>query len=1039
MRSLVLFFLLMSLWAAAQPCQYLAYDGFDYADQLPLNGRNGGSGWQDPWSVQNEDEQLPGYQVAGAGSLVFGDLQTLGRSSAGGRAYLTAGRRLDARDGGPFDVYVAEFNEGIGSQSSGVLWVSALLRKDQNNDQSVYTGLHASSLPWCDACTTDKIAVGYFGSPSDEAGQKRWTLRLGDAFYRSSVAVVPGETALLVLRLEFGVQSTQVSFYVNPAELGEASPVPALSQSTASPLVLRSLMAYLGNAPGNGALDEIRLASSYACVAPDETVLIDLPPVAVVSAPTNTGTAPLELSLSGAASYDPEGGPLTYTWQLGDGSPIQTSNVVTHTYTDLGNLTARLTVTDAGGQSHTALYSLLVRSAEGTFPCLSSFSLVQTANCSGTGGLIRINDHPADFSLQNEAGVVLSPVNGREYPQLPAGTYTYRATSPEGCRDEFRLHVPIDSTTCPDWEPALCNLNIGTNLSGFADWVPERPLRNLMKHVRDGFIAYHDDCFCWDNGHTAEIAADADGYPTAIPQSIDGQPNKVRYVISTEGANLPPGQTYVLLYDGQGSIGLQGAVSVSASTPGRIQFEVVSTDIVYFNLEASQAGNHLRNIRVLRLEDEHANLDEDPFYPGFLDKIAPFKTLRFMDWGHTNGNPAQQWSDRSSLSYYTYAVPQGVPYEMMIKLANQLQKDVWLCVPHAADSQYVARMAALFRDQLDPNLTIYLEYSNEVWNWIFAQAHYNVQNAPSNLNYGRAMAAKAGRTFGIWHEVFGTAHGRVKRVLGLQAGFNYLNEQILAHLSPDDWDYGSPTSYLGLVHGASGNPVLQEGSTVQDVINNARQAWYGFIPDLRQDYRNVRLFGKGIINYEGGQHFVGNVFGIPYPYQQAMWDAQYSPQIYTLYDEMLDSLRRWGVELFANFSLAGPQESVYGSWGVLNDIDIQPPYLPNAPKYQALLDNICEETPVSTHPQPDSDGVLTQLNLFPNPSGGLLWLSFHPPLAAAPNSPPMHLAVYDALGRQVWARQQPSLPIDLSHLPPGIYHIVVSQANTQWSKTWLKG
>ncbi|MBK7010044.1 MAG: hypothetical protein IPH36_16110 [Saprospiraceae bacterium] len=183
----------------------------------------------------------------------------------------------------------------------------------------------------------------------------------------------------------------------------------------------------------------------------------------------------------------------------------------------------------------------------------------------------------------------------------------------------------------------------------------------------------------------------------------------------------------------------------------------------------------------------------------------------------------------------------------MIQLCNELDKDLWICVPHLADSTYVANMAQLFLDSLDDHLNIYLEYSNEVWNWIFPQAHYNNDNRPGNLNYGRAMAEKAGKTFAIWHNVFGDQACRVKRVLGIQAGFNYLNEQILSQLPQDAWDYGSPTHYFGLDHGSTGNPrldLLGSSATVQDILNNAINGWNAFRPSVKLDYRNIQVFGK---------------------------------------------------------------------------------------------------------------------------------------------------------------------------------------------------
>ncbi|MBK9013034.1 MAG: PKD domain-containing protein [Saprospiraceae bacterium] len=1031
MRTILL--LLFPFFAIAQPCTYLAYDGFDYPATAPLDDQNGGAGWAEPWLTQNDDQTLPGYQTStGAGYPGLWQFADFGPLRNGRESIPHCWPPPQHQQRWAFAEFVSEFNEGIGTDANGgTLWMSALLRKDQNNGQSVFAGLHGSGLPWCDNCTGEKVEFGYFEGQSDVAGQRRWTLRIGDSYFPTSVQVDISASTFFVVKLTFNPNGTGIDLYINPAELGNGSPVPVLSQNSSSPLILRSVVTYLGNDPGNGSVDEIRLASTYACAAPDGTVTVDLPPVAVITASTNDGQAPLVIDFDGSNSYDPEGGPLTYLWNFGDGSPTATGVSQNHTYTALGNLTVRLTVTDMAGLEHTAIYPITIRNAEGTYPCLSSFSLVKQADCDGTGGIIRINDHPENFTLKNTAGTPLTPTNGSEFHNLDNGVYFYLVSSNAGCSDYYKFIVPIDSNTCPGWQPQPCDLAIGTNLSGFADWVPERPLKNLMKHVRPEPIAFNDDCFCWDNGNLALIQFDDDGYPTQIPQQANGVPNKLRYVISSNGANLPPGETYVLLYDGEGDLTVGGGVTETSNAPGRIQFDVNDAGNLFFMIHASQMADPVRNVRILRLADEFADLDAEPFYEGFLDKIRPFKALRFMDWGHTNGNPAVHWDDRSSLTHFTFATPTGVPYEMMVKLANQLEKDVWLCVPHAADSNYVAQMAALFRDQLDPGLTIYLEYSNEVWNWIFEQSHYNADNAPSNLNYGRAMAMRAGSTFRIWHEVFGAEKARVKRVLGLQGGYNYLNEQILSQLDPNDWDYGSPTSYLGLDHSDSGQPILNAASTPADIIENARNSWAGFRPILWQDYNNVKLFGKKIVNYEGGQHFVGNVFGIPYPYQQAMWDAQYSPEIYALYDEMLDTIRTWGSRLFGNFSLASPQESVYGSWGVLNDIDIQPPYLETAPKYQALLDNICVETTDAVD-EPQQRLTASQLVVYPNPTSGVVWVEL--PDGVELDGP---VVVWDVLGREVLRGD--GFPMDLRGLAPGVYRLTLLADGVNWMGTVVVG
>ena len=153
---LPLLFCSVSNFLRAQTCTYLAYDGFNYTANAPLQAQSGGTGWAAPWIVQGNNSTVPGYQtVNGSGSLAYGLLQSIGRHGVGGYQYLTAGRRLNSVDGGPFDAYIATGTDAIGTQAGTTLWVSALLRKTNNNDEPVFASLHNSNIDWCNNCTTN--------------------------------------------------------------------------------------------------------------------------------------------------------------------------------------------------------------------------------------------------------------------------------------------------------------------------------------------------------------------------------------------------------------------------------------------------------------------------------------------------------------------------------------------------------------------------------------------------------------------------------------------------------------------------------------------------------------------------------------------------------------------------------------------------------------------------------------------------------------------------------------------------------------------
>ena len=77
------------------------------------------------------------------------------------------------------------------------------------------------------------------------------------------------------------------------------------------------------------------------------------PPTAVASANPSAGPAPLLVNLDGSASTDPEGNPLTYSWDLnGDGIfGDSTSAQTTYTFSPSGAFTVSLRVTDSEGLS----------------------------------------------------------------------------------------------------------------------------------------------------------------------------------------------------------------------------------------------------------------------------------------------------------------------------------------------------------------------------------------------------------------------------------------------------------------------------------------------------------------------------------------------------------------------------------------------------------------------------------------------------------------------------------------------------------------
>jgi outer membrane protein OmpA-like peptidoglycan-associated protein len=101
--------------------------------------------------------------------------------------------------------------------------------------------------------------------------------------------------------------------------------------------------------------EAIRLAQALAADAnalgcPPPPAPPARPPVCRLTVPAE-GQAGTAVTLDASGSSDPDGNPLTYTWDFGDGTPTQqtTAARTTHTYARVGGYTVKVTVTGRGG------------------------------------------------------------------------------------------------------------------------------------------------------------------------------------------------------------------------------------------------------------------------------------------------------------------------------------------------------------------------------------------------------------------------------------------------------------------------------------------------------------------------------------------------------------------------------------------------------------------------------------------------------------------------------------------------------------------
>lgn len=541
-----------------------------------------------------------------------------------------------------------------------------------------------------------------------------------------------------------------------------------------------------------------------------------------------------------------------------------------------------------------------------------------------------------------------------------------------GCSSSPRA-TPVASSSAPVRSAAPSpELSVGTNLTGIADWSTQLPFLDAMKSSRRWITQCVDtDPGCTDQWSTDEgdvLDLDDHGWPKSLP-APDDPPifTRVATLMFREINGRYPGGQYVVLYEGEGTLGygFDARKDEAASRPGRDVINVTpSHDGILLIMSATDpngTGDYLRNIHVVPIEAEETFATEI-FNPLLIERLQPFQSLRLMDWMRTNNSTVSEWSDRPQIDDYTYSL-KGVPLEIMIELAERLGEDVWFCMPHMATDDYMRRFAELVKEQLDPSLKIYVELSNEVWNWMFDQAHYALDQGKERWQqegdvfmqwYGMRTAQMAD----VWSEVFADQRDRLVLVLGTQTSWRGLER---AALDCPLWvaegntpcyqhvDAYTITGYFtgGMVFDNNIETVegwLDEGQEIamEKAIAQLSQGGMledgdhdGSIPGIRElfDYHAAIAQERdlSLLVYEGGQH-------LALPDHERLTEffieLNRRPEMYDIYTQLLNEWRDAGGAVFMNFADFGVP-SRWGSWGVLEHVADE-----ESPRYNALVDFI---------------------------------------------------------------------------------------------------
>ncbi|MBE9176650.1 cadherin-like domain-containing protein, partial [Synechocystis salina LEGE 06155] len=422
--------------------------------------------------------------------------------------------------------------------------------------------------------------------------------------------------------------------------------------------------------------------------------------------------------------------------------------------------------------------------------------------------------------------------------------------------------------------------SLGTNLATVKDWSTQIPFLDGFKSSR-AWIPQKNGV--WNTQET--LSLDANGWITSLPNKASNIEYKYASTLlyrDLQGQYLDG--TYIVLYDGDGVLqyGMDAVKNEALSTEGRDVIQVTPSNkgilLTLTETDRQNNGNYLRNIRVISQQFENSYQTEI-FNPAFVEKINPFSTLRFMDWMETNNSTQKEWQNRPTLNNATWAIS-GVPVEIMVELANKTSNDPWFTIPHQATDEYVREFATYVRDNLNPELKIYVEYSNEVWNPQFEQHRWIEQE------YGHVQDGYSQRlteVLGIWEGVFAQT-GSQEDVIGVasgQAGNDWVLSRILQFAWADQpltpQEYGIDAIAIA-PYFAGGKHLLDTPEKVETIKSWIHTEADGGVTKLFDELNQGGLTGKtalefvvdliiphqeiaqkydlDLLAYEGGQHLV---------------------------------------------------------------------------------------------------------------------------------------------------------------------------------------
>jgi hypothetical protein len=586
-------------------------------------------------------------------------------------------------------------------------------------------------------------------------------------------------------------------------------------------------------------------------------------------------------------------------------------------------------------------------------PILLSVALA--TGCSGGGGSVG----PASPPTTPAASPTSAPSGAPTATPRPTSTPT-----PTPAPSATPTATPTGAPTATPPSSAgvgayVTSANVGINVEGVVDYSLAQPFVDAIRQSRP----WGNPSSPYDQAVAQAGKIDANGWPTVDAGVL------VLCCVDADGSAADPGSeslltgTYQLSFTGKATV----AIPIGSGTVAGYAYDAssnTSTAQVTFSntgsgsgyalylsftnsrrTSAAPSGSGVTNVRLIRPQFAPNGMRwwasaSQTFTDPFLATLSGYSTLRFMDWAATNNSPVVNWADRTAGTYATAQrqiayngsfQPTGASWEDAIALANQTGEDMWINVPAMATDDYVMQLATLLRTSLHSNLHVYVEYSNEVWNGIFAQFQYNLTLAESQAQSNPAYKANCSPSDQYrWGQC--RVADRLRQIandfaaVDGRAALGTTIRPVFATQEDQTYDLGGALNFIAKTYGApksifygvaqapywEGDQSLENQSDTQE-LQGAETSLQATVPSSTVDFTAYAVaYGLHNFTYEGGPGMSGT------PSLAAKVAANLEPQIGSQVTEALHDFFIRGGDMFVYYNDTSAYGQ-YGMWGTTED------------------------------------------------------------------------------------------------------------------------